>query len=136
VYSLSATLVDPTTLEPVTARWFVDYNQYVANLYAVQHTVDNSDIEVSVDDPTGITREVPAWAFAPHLFMPPPGTYGGAPPPNDAAGVMHVVELVVANGGFNDKSVTMPNRTPIAGFEAQVYRWVFINSQSAPCPPP
>jgi hypothetical protein len=145
-YDLQAALVDANTGEPITARWFVDYDQQ--NSARCPPAKPEDVITGPGDqaaDPT--RRTVPPYHFAPYDHDP---VLGGPDPA--APGVIHVVELVVSNQ-FDAASdlvslctpaiptTTFPFRTPASQdgvhFETQVYRWVFVNvpaSASVPCP--
>ncbi len=123
----------------VSARWFVDYRPDVASRYAVQNA---SNQEVPADpNPLVLERTVPPFTFYPYQYPPPAEIAAGSDA--TAAGVVHVVELVVSNGFDPDPTVAEPNRTPAivpaggARFEIQTYRWVFVSvppSASVPCP--
>jgi hypothetical protein len=96
-------------------------------------------------DPT--RRSVPAYHFAPYDHDP---VLGGPDP--TAAGVVHVVEMVVSNSfdaaadqvalcTSGSAAGTLPYRMPASSggvhFETQTYRWVFVNvapSASVVCP--
>jgi len=123
----------------VEARWFVDYKKDDSSRNVVQNTIR----EVPADpNPLVLERAVPVFSFRPYDF-PPPGELG-LPPGKTAAGVIHVVELVVSNGFDPDPLAPEPNRTPAvvpqtgARFEIQTFRWVFVNvapSATVACPP-
>jgi hypothetical protein len=129
VIDLSADLIDANTVEPVEARWFVNYDP------------DNQDrrrpqlvTPVPPDaDPLVIRRDVPLFRVEPYDYVPIAGFAGSAP------GAVHVVELVVSNGfDPGGDAAELPNRSALPGFETQIYRWVLLNvpeSQAAiPCP--
>jgi hypothetical protein len=133
-YDLDATIFNQTS-ETVEARWFVDYRPDVASRYVVQNTIR----EVPADpDPLVQTRQVPTFTFRPYGF--PPAQELNAGPSGSAAGVVHVVELVVSNGFDTSPTAPEPNRTPAttpdgnAQFEIQTYRWVFVNVAGLACP--
>jgi len=131
-YVLSTTLVDENPLEPVDYRWFVDWRPTGLNA--------RDQFRDTIPGPTdGITtvRTVPAWTFQPYDFDP------GQTPAEQAAfrtgGGLHVVELVVSNGFEEDPGPpARPYRSPKAGFETQVFRWIFHYVPSGGCgfPPP
>ncbi len=144
-WDLSATLLDNDTTETVTARWFVDYDRQ--NSARCVPAVPEAVIpppEDGVDDPT--RRAVSPYRFAPYDHAPAVGPVTSA----DAAGAVHLVELVVSNRFDTSLDLvtlcttgaeTYPFRTPaVEGsfqFETQVYRWVFVNveaSEAVPCP--
>ncbi len=145
-YDLGAQLVDNDTSETVTARWFVDYDRENSARCApaVPENVITGPGDQSAD-PT--RRSVPAYHFAPYDHV----SVLGDPDPT-AAGVVHVVELVVSNRfDATDDDVALctpavaaaiyPFRVPATEgsvhFETQTYRWVFVNvpqSASLPCP--
>ncbi|HSM93109.1 MAG TPA: hypothetical protein VLT47_09490 [Anaeromyxobacteraceae bacterium] len=127
-FELSASLVDENTAETVEARWFVDY---VAEdpAHDISYQADRIEAPSQADPNRPVTsRAIPPYRFSPYPF--------GA-----TAGAVHVVELVVSNG-FDpaadmvpvDGAPKLPNRTPLPGFETQVYRWVFLMTNDA-CPP-
>ncbi len=144
-YELAASLIDTNTTEPVTARWFVDYdprNSSACTPARPQSVIQGPGDEAS--DPT--LRQVPAYPFRPYDHLPVVG--GGAA---DAPGAVHVVELVVSNrfdGAADfvelcapDSPTPFPYRTALRDgsvqFETQTYRWVFVNvppSAEVPCP--
>jgi len=120
----------------VEARWFVDYKKDVASRYGIR----NTNREVPADpDPLVLERVVPGFTFQPYDYPPPQEL--GAGSDWKAAGVVHVVELVVSNGFDPSPTVAEPNRTPAvtdgaARFEIQTYRWVFVNVSPPPgCTP-
>jgi hypothetical protein len=137
-YELGARIFyqDSVTVE---ARWFVDYRRDMAQRYAVQNV---GSTEVPADPNTLVLeRAAPPFTFKPYQYAPPDELGGGTD--RSAAGVVHVVELVVSNGFDTDTTVSMPNRTPAivpAGttrFEIQTYRWTFVTvppSATVPCP--
>jgi hypothetical protein len=144
-YDLSATLLDNDTTETVTARWFVDYDRQNSArcVPAVPEAVIPPPTEGAAD-PT--RRAVSAYHFVPYDHASAIGPVTGA----DAAGAVHLVELVVSNRFDTSADLvtlcteatdTYPFRTPATEgsfqFETQVYRWVFVNvaaSGSVPCP--
>ncbi len=141
-YALAATLVDPNTSEPVTARWFVDYDP--RNSARCQPAQPQSVIQGPGDDaPEPTLRQVPPYLFRPYDH---PAVLGGGTS-QTGAGVVHVVELVVSNR-FDDEAdrtehcfegspTPFPFRTAVGNgsvqFETQTYRWVFV-SENLPCP--
>jgi hypothetical protein len=126
VYPLAARILDTIASETIVARWFVNYDaRFLANYTAWQTS------EVPPDpDPSVLTRQLPPFPFQPYQHPPPPGSPSSPGPLYPEPGVMRVVELVVSNG-FDPNAVTTayprPNRTPLPGFETQVYRWVFLS---------
>lgn len=115
VFTLSASLIDENTVEPVVARWFVDYRPGRSTEVPAQP-------EEPIPGPEdGITLSRP---LTPYQFRP----YTFDDPSFRAAGGLHVVELVVSNGFAPEPGVPpheRPWRTPAENFETQVYRWVF-----------
>lgn len=116
-FDLHATVIDRDQLEPVEARWFVDYHP-VANF--------------------GITdREEPAGNSNDFLRPLTPFTYvlRDWQGPDYPA---HVVELVISNG-FKSLDLTadaLPNRMPVSGRDTQAFRWVFrYVDPGGTCPP-
>jgi hypothetical protein len=143
-FALDAKLIDVNTIETVRARWFVNYD---ANDSARYGPVKQEDIQgVSVNPPI-TERPVDAFTFRPYDGYPTiEGTGGGS---GQNAGAVHIVELVVSNGFDPDATdnppSALPNRTPLPGFETQLYRWLFYTVQSCgptptpgcvPCPTP
>jgi hypothetical protein len=118
-YLLSTSLVDENTIEPVDARWFVDYRVTGANrVPQARETIRGPE------DALSTLRPVAPWTFLPYDFDP------GQTPVEQAAfrsgGGLHVVELVVSNGFEEDPGPpARPFRSAKAGFETQVLRWVF-----------
>jgi hypothetical protein len=116
-FVLDARLRDSAGL-PVVARWFVNYDPSTVpgrNLARPQDTIT----EFVENDPT--LRDLPEFGFPPYQY---PSLTAA---PASTAGALHVVELVVSNGfhpGGPDEPV--PNRSPAAEREVQVYRWVFL----------
>ncbi len=118
--ALTLSLDDPDAAEAVEARWFLDYQPSATLPF-------RSDDVPSPQDPNDPTRrDLPALGAPPIVTGDPAaGTW------LDPAVQRHVVELVVAGGGFahpvgQDTAATYPNRTPQGGYgAAQVYRWVF-----------
>jgi hypothetical protein len=111
----SAMLEDPNVDELVQARWFVDYDAGstgVQGLEDVPPAPDGSPIRTLA---------------APYQFRV--GDHDPARP--------HIVELVVSNG-FYDLGADPPgspvNRTPLPGYETQVFRWTVAYDPAAPCP--
>jgi hypothetical protein len=126
----SAKIVDENVTEPVEARWFVDYDpasdarSSPLGLPVFVPTVDQPD----PNSPKTERTVPPLTAFHPYDF-------------GSAVGSVHVLELVVSNG-FDPTADTLPSlggvpalpyRTPLGGFETQVYRWVILLT-NAPCP--
>ncbi len=132
VFRLSAPLVDENTLEPVDARWFVDYDP--GNSLRANPVNGGPDIIEGPADGLSTLRPVCAagkapdcllpFAFRPYDFDP-----SGAEQAFRDAGGLHVVELVVSNGfeggPVDQAGLPRPWRTPKAQFETQVHRWVF-----------
>lgn len=125
-FLLSAALIDENTVEPVEARWFVDYRPG-------RSTEAPALPPEAIPGPTdGITLERP---LTPFLFRP--YTYDDAA--YRAGGGLHVVELVVSNGFAAEPGSpphARPWRTPLAQFETQVYRWVFHYVAGGACGAP
>ncbi len=126
-----------TAGERVEARWFVDYRRDIATRFAIQ----NSDRDVPPNpDPLVLERKVPTFIFAPYGYAPP--TELGNIADWSAAGIVHVVELVVSNGFDTSPTAPQPNRSPgitpdgASQFEIQTYRWTFVNVAGLPCPTP
>ncbi len=108
-FTLSASVSDENPAEAVEARWFVDYDpQTASGIQAFSFPVPNPA------DPSNPRRAVEPFIFAPADWEGP-------------AYALHVVELVVSNGFYSVgvPGLPFPNRTPLDGFETQVFRWVF-----------
>jgi hypothetical protein len=135
-YPLTAEIYDTNTLEQVEARWFVNYSPS----QLVYYTAWQSDTIPPDPDPLVLTRTVPPrdpdtgeerpFQFRPYDYRPPAGAPAGVGPKYPEAGIVRVAELVVSNG-FDPDAVeppdaALPQRTPLPGFETQVYRWVFL----------
>lgn len=130
VYPLDANLRDVTS-EPFAVRWFVNYDPKSQPTFVPQQRDDVQS--VSGSDLRQLPRPFP---FPPYQYAPAAGSAtAGAEP-----GALHVVELVVSNGfdgNADSASAALPYRTPLLGFEVQVYRWVFLTvpaSADVPCP--
>ena len=140
-YPLSASIHDTNNIETIAARWFVNYDPSFFPYYNPIHT----DAVPPDPNPLVLTRAVPPsgpfifqpYQHAPPMHAPPPAT---SFPPYPDAGILRVVELVVSNGfdpAADAPPDPLPNRTPLLGFETQVYRWVFLTvpqSPEVPCP--
>jgi hypothetical protein len=137
VYALGATLIDVDTFEPVQARWFVNYEPSDSSRYT---PIDRADIPGSNANPPVTERTVPTFTFRPYDRFPTIENTGSGNGSN--AGAMHVVDLVVSNGfdpAAGAPPAALPNRTPLPGFETQVYRWMFLTvpeSATVTCPLP
>jgi hypothetical protein len=111
----TAMLEDPNVDELVQARWFVDYHAGSTGLQGLENVLPSPD--------GSAIRSL----ATPYLFRL--GDHDPARP--------HVVELVVSNG-FHDVGADPPgspvNRTPLPGYETQVFRWVVSYEPGAPCP--
>ncbi|MBK9517131.1 MAG: hypothetical protein IPO09_07195 [Anaeromyxobacter sp.] len=114
VFSLSAGLIDENTVEPVEARWFVDYQPGRSTVTPIP------PIEIIPGPEDGVTLERPLtpFQFRPYTFDDAAFRAGGG---------LHVVELVVSNGFLLEPTSGLPRpwRTPQAQYETQVHRWVF-----------
>ncbi len=122
-FDLSTELRDSDTVESIQARWFVNYD--LANGFSQTPQHQQTILDVDSNDPT--LRRTDTWTFDPYAY---PSYTGGV---GSADGALHVVELVVSNG-FSGGG-PLPNRSPAAGFEVQLYRWVFLNApEPVGCP--
>jgi hypothetical protein len=121
-------LHDPNTAEQVVARWFVDYDADDLLHQVPQRQDQVPPPDSNAADPT--SRSVPAFEY--HAYGYPDPITGAAA--SDAAGILHVVELVVS-AGFADNG-DPPNRAPASGFETQTFRWVFMTvpQSTVACP--
>jgi hypothetical protein len=122
VYRLKAFLRHADTIEPIIARWFVNYDPARQPAFTPQE-----EFEILAQDTSDPTlRDMPEWPFPPYQYASADGTTSDS----RAAGALHVVELVVSNR-FDETAdasgAVLPYRTPTFGFETQVYRWVFLN---------
>jgi hypothetical protein len=127
---LAATLIDVNTFEVVRARWFINYDPSDSARYT---PIQQNDISGVDSNPPVTERGVPAFTFRPYDGYPTIEGTGGNNGSN--AGAVHIVELVVSNGF--DPAVTgppaaRPFRTPLAGFETQLYRWTFFTVPESP----
>jgi hypothetical protein len=132
-YPLDATIFYQESVA-VEARWFVDYRTDVAQRYAIQQS---SQLAPN-PDPTVLDRPVPPFAFQPYGYAAP-AELGLGTVPTGAAGIVHVVELVVSNGfATSPGDAAQPNRTPgttadgASQFEIQTYRWTFATVPEDP----
>lgn len=138
---LSAVLVDEDIAEPVEARWFVDYVPDVGDFrVAIRKNDIIGPIPQADENRPNTARSIPAFRFYPY-GTPPPLAQEGQGLTNKSPGVIHVVELVLSNGFWTDPPASdpqydAPRRTPLPGFETQVFRWTFLmaNDPSLPCP--
>jgi hypothetical protein len=138
---LSAVLIDEDVAEPVEARWFVDYVPDVANFrVAIRKTDIIGPLPQADKNRPDTARSIPAFRFYPY-GTPPPLEQETLALTNKSPGVIHVVELVLSNGFRADPpdgtpQFTAPRRTPLPGFETQVFRWTFLlaDDPTLPCP--
>jgi hypothetical protein len=145
-FPLDAKLIDVNTIETVQARWFVNYDPTDQARYAPVKPPDNIP-GVSVNPPV-TERQVPTFTFRPYDngYGTIEGTGGGS---GENLGAVIVVELVVSNGfdpaATDNPPSPLPYRTPLSGFETQLYRWMFYTVPSCeptpapgcvPCPTP
>jgi hypothetical protein len=116
-FALGASVVDQNTDEVVDVRWFVDYDKatFTMNPWGEEQIPAPAD-------PEQFIRTVTAQRFNPvsNAWSAP------NPPP-------HVVELVVTNGGFTNDP--LPSRSPVSGYEVEIFRWVFQPRTGAGCGP-
>jgi hypothetical protein len=123
--ALSALLIDENTIEPVEARWFVDYDPARSSVTPIP---PNQRLDGPADGVT-IARRLNDFTFRPYAFDP----LGSEQAYRDGGG-LHVVELVVSNAFASEEPPPVPAhqrpwRTPLTTatqqFETQVYRWTF-----------
>ena len=116
-FTLSATVEDANTTEAVEARWFVDYDAVTNSGVAAL------DAQVQPLEPNDTLRPVTPFVYQPRPFQADPTV------------PLHVVELVVSNGfrPIGDPAAPVPNRSPLDGFDTQVYRWVFEFDDAGRC---
>jgi hypothetical protein len=102
--------------EIIEARWFVDYAPEPPNSLFKGETVA---------PPQGDVTRRTLTPFRLPLSSRAPGEH-------------QLVEVVVSNGFFppmaEPPGLEFPSRTPLPGFETQVFRWVVGYEQGAPCP--
>lgn len=133
-YPLSASVHDTNNIETIAARWFVNYDPRFLQYYNPIHT----DAVPPDPNPLLLTRAVPPsgpLSFRPYQHAPPKDAPPASGPPYPGAGILRVVELVVSNGfdpTVDAPPAELPNRTPLPGFETQVYRWVFLTVPESP----
>jgi hypothetical protein len=133
--TLKVNVKDTNTIESIEARWFVNYDGRYTERFAIQK---RETIQPNGDNTT-LVRPVDPFLFEPYQYRETPGspvTVTGSTPPFTDTGVLRTVELVVSNGFDPDPTSTSapPNRTPLPGFETQVYRWVFMTTAAVTCP--
>ena len=105
-FQVQATVLDQNPDDVVEGRWFIDYDD----------TGIRASVQRSFTFPVVLPSQTTYAASFP--FAPVVDGYPGLP--------VHIVELVVSNGFENvTPDGGLPNRTPRAGYETQVYRWVF-----------
>jgi hypothetical protein len=115
VLPFSAVLDDSNVDELVQARWFVDYDAGSTGIQGIEDVLPAPD--------GGTTRPL----ASPYLFRL--ADHDPARP--------HVVELVVSNGFYAigaDPPGSPVNRTPLPGYEVQVFRWTVAYEPGVPCP--
>jgi hypothetical protein len=128
-FNLDAKLIDVNTIEFVRARWFVNYDPTNSSRYRPTEQADIPGVNVN---PPVTERTVPRFVFAPYDFPTIDGTGGGSA---QTAGAMQILELVVSNGfdpAADAIGAALPYRTPLAGFETQIYRWTFLTVPESP----
>lgn len=114
VIPFSATLEDLDLDDTVEVRWFVDWSLQ-------RHAPSQIDFPPASTDATNPLRAVRPLSFEPAL---------------DAAdGAPHVVEMVVSNGfqAVGTAGVALPDRTPLPGYETQVFRWFVMPDAAGSC---
>ena len=103
-FTLSASVVDQNTDEVVDVRWFVDYvAPYGTSPW-------QSELIAAPTEPDQFVRALESRTFNPARDTPDPNA-------------LHVVEVVVTNGGFVNEP--LPNRSAAPGYEVEIFRWVF-----------
>ncbi len=127
-FALDAQIREPQDIvRPITVRWFVNYD--ASDGLRRQPTSEETVSAAVPGDPT--LRDVSAWTFYPYGYSYDSITTAQG----DAAGAIHIVELVISDGFYTpDNEAPLPYRSPEHGHEVQVYRWVFFNDSSVPCP--
>jgi hypothetical protein len=120
---MMASLVDENTSETVESRWFLNYDKDDSSRYIPVQPPDRIQPPLE-GDPNATTREIPSYPFKPYDWIADVGT-------------LQIVELVLSNGfppADEEVGQPLPYRTPLPGFETQVFRWVFLLTTD-PCPP-
>jgi hypothetical protein len=110
----SATVEDLDLDDTVEVRWFVDYSLQT-------HAPVATAFLVAAADGTNPLREVQPLAFEPAV--------------DASRGTSHVVELVVSNGFYpiTATGLAQPGRSPLPGYETQVFRWFVLVDPSGRC---
>lgn len=114
VIPFAANVEDVDLDDTVEARWFIDYSPGASGVAAVE-------LVPSAADGVNPLRSLRAFSFE-------PAVYG-------AGGASHVVEVVVSNG-FQPQGtpgLALPNRTPLDGFETQIFRWFVVVDPAGRC---
>jgi hypothetical protein len=143
-FALDAKLIDVNTIESVVARFFVNYDPNDSSRYHVEREFTIPGVN---GNPPVTERQVPTFTFRPYDGYPTIENTGSGSGQN--VGAVLVVELVVSNGfdpaAVENPPAALPNRTPLPGFETQLYRWMFYTVASCsptpapgcvPCPTP
>jgi hypothetical protein len=122
---MTAALVDENTTETVESRWFINYDKVDSSRFVPVQPPDRIQPPQQGDpNQPATTRQIPPYVYEPYDWLAPLGS-------------LQVVELVVSNGfppPSQELAQPLPYRTPLPGFETQVYRWVFLLTND-PCPP-
>jgi len=127
-FSVSASIIDENTGEPVDVRWFADYDPtsqaHIAPL--------STQTLPAPPDPSQFIRTPNALVFFPSDFD------NGQPAPR-----AHVVQMVISNGfaaapdgGFQPSlDGGLPYQEPAPSYEVQEFRWTFTPQADGGCGP-
>ena len=129
-FELSASIFDSDAIEPVVARWFVNYD--MTEEHPSQTPIGGDRTVLGNSDPTVLVRvmtDTPfagnGHAFYPYLHAPPDGTGTRTGVPYNEAGTVRVVELLVSNN-FQPEPSSPKSRQPAPNYEVGLHRWVFL----------
>jgi hypothetical protein len=126
-FELGAQVFDSDAIEPVVARWFVNYD--TALYHPSQKPILGDHTILGNSDPTVLVRLVPdapfgrGTPFRPYQYAPPDGTGNKTGVPYNEPNTIRVVELLVSNNF--DADPTTP-RQPAQNYEVGLQRWVFL----------
>jgi hypothetical protein len=127
-FELTAQLFDSNNLEPIVARWFVNYD----STDPVSVNAIGGDLTIpGPTDTTVFERELPdapfgrGSPFRPYRYRPPINTGTLSGPVYNEPGTIRIVELLVSNS-FKSGSSSATNREASANFEVAAHRWVFL----------
>lgn len=126
-FELGASIFDSDAIEPVAARWFLNYDPSPNH---ASHTPIGGDFTVlGNSDPTALIRVITespfdaATPFRPYRHRPPDGTGTKNVEPFNDPDTIRVVELLVSNNFDADPTRT---RQAAPNYEVALHRWVFL----------